>query len=344
MRFPTRYLSKLKADPRPKLFGYKSPGAVRLRALQLLEDRSDDDFLVRHAQRDSRDYQPRRDLLAGWHDDGSWGSDRFYMRRWGETAARDKALLTTARNLTLLHLYGWRPDEDYSQNDFLDEAAELLLSRARDDGHLQLLSPDNTRIADEDKSLASRADHWPGIAVAALMNFGVADPRIKRFLDLLEREQRPDGGWLPALEARRHVGEEQLPSHPLHTANFALALSTHPERRDGEAARRAASFLLDHAFRAVGGYRKAGLELWEQLAEPQWGFDTLKVLWIALNCGVGPQDTGVNKLVKWLIEAQASSGLWRSARKRPGPDEDLFLTLRATAAVKKVYDDLAGDE
>ena len=344
MKFPTRYLTKLKADPRPKLFGYKAPGAVRLGALRLLEDRDDDDFLMRHAQRDSRDYQPCRDLLAGWHENGSWGSDRFYMRRWGEAAARDKALLTTARNLSLLHLYGWRPDEDYSQNDYLDEAIELLLARAKEDGWLQFISPDSSRIAEEDKSSASHADHWPGIAVAVLLNFGVADTRIERFFDLLEREQRPDGGWLPELEARRHSGGYSLPSHPLHTANFALALSSHPNRRNGEAARRASRLLLNHAFLPVSSYRKAGEDLWKQLAEPQWGFDALKVLWISLDCGFGPQDEGAKKIVEWLIEAQGSSGLWHTARKRPGPDEDLFLTLRAAAAVKRVFDDLAEEK
>jgi hypothetical protein len=336
MRFPTRYLGKLKADPRPKLFGYKSPGAVRARALKLLEDRSDDDFLMRHALRDARDYPPRKEIIADWHENGGWGSDRFYMHRWGEAAARDKVLVTATRNLALLSLYAWRPGEDESEVDYLDEAAELILKRAGADGGLRFISPENNRAAEEGVRWIEANEHWPGIAVAALLELGVEGQRLERYLDFLERNQRPDGGWLTGSEAA-----QDRPSHPLLTANYALSLCAHPQRRSGEAARRAARFLLDNAFKTVGDHRLAGAALWERPALPQWGFDALKALKIALDAGFGPNDAGVMRIVEWLIGEQESSGLWHTTRRQPVPDEDLFLTLKATAVMKRIYDDLA---
>jgi len=338
--YPTRYLNHLKHDPRPKLFGYKSPGAVRAGALRFLEDRDENDFLMRHSLRDAAAYQPLRDLIESWRPDGGWGTDRFYMRRWGEAAARDKALLTTARNLTLLHLYGWRQKEDDYEG-YLEEATELLLARSQDDGFLQFISPDNGRLADEERTWALRSDHWPGIAVAALLNLGVNDRRIERFFEWLEANQRPDGGWLPEIELRRHASGGSLPSHPLHTTNFALALSSHPEWKSSATARQAAEFLVRSAFTTIGPYEKANERLWYRLSEPQWGFDALKVLTIALDCGLGPEDEGIMRIVDWLLNDQQTSGLWRSSRRRPGPDEDQFLTLKAVTAIKRIYDDLA---
>ena len=163
----------------------------------------------------------------------------------------------------------------------------------------------------------------------------------------LEEGQRPDGGWLPESYQRRHTVNSnaiELPSHPLCSANFALALIAHPQWKDSDMARRAAEYLLGEAFKSVEPYGRSSMKQWERLAEPQWSYDALKVLNIALDDGFGPEHEGVGRIVDWLIDSQLSSGIWRSARKRPGPDENLFVTLRATATLKRVFDDLAPEE
>ena len=342
MAYPTRYLEVLEYDPRPKLFGYQAPGVVRARALRLLENRDEDDYLLRHSLRDAKTYGPLAELLDDWQEDGTWGTDRLYMRRMGEVAASDKALRTTIRNLALLSLYGWEPSQEEG---FVEEAAEVLLSRSTAEGWIELISPNNPSVPPDERSHAARSDHWPGIAASALLHLGVRDDRIERYLDLLEETQRADGGWLPQSELSRAGGNRDsasLPSHPLHTANFAVALLSHPERSSGEAVRRAAGFLLDAVFTS-GRYKKTAKGLWQQLAEPQWGFDALKVLWLAFHCDFGPEDERVMRIARWLAEEQGSNGLWKSRRRHPGPDEGLFLTLKATSAIKHLYDDLGAE-
>ena len=340
MAYPTRYLEVLEYDPRPKLFGYQAPGIVRARSLRLLEDRAEEDYLLRHSLRDATAYQSLTELLEDWREDGTWGTDRLYMRRMGEVAATDKALLTTIRNLALLNLYGWEPERG---DGFMEEAAEALLSRSRGDGWIELISRGNASVPAEERRHAARSDHWPGIAVASLLKLGVRDDRIEHFLELLEATQRADGGWLPpdALTSA-DADPVSLSSHPLHTSNFAVALLAHPERREGEAVRRAAGFLLDAAFTS-GRYKKTSDGLWRQLAEPQWGFDALKVLWLAFHCDFGPEDERVMRIARWLAGEQGSNGLWRSSRRSPGPDEDLFLTLKAASAIKHLYDNLGAE-
>jgi len=251
---PVRWVHELRADPRPKLFGYASPGPVRVWSLRLLEERANDDFLVRHALRDARRYEPLRELLDCWRPEGHWGVERLYMRSFGEQAAEDRALLQAIRNH---HLHGgWLP-----------------------------------------KYLADRL--------------------------------RPSGG-----DAESHP----LPSHPLHTVNFAWALSAHPRRRESGALRRAAEFLLETARRFIDRGKSAPADRLGRLACPQWGFDGLKALRIALDAGCGPEHEGVRLLAEWLVGEQKTSGLWHGRGRRPLHDEDLFVTMWAVAALKSVFD------
>lgn len=339
---PVRWVHELRADPRPKLFGYASPGPVRVWSLRLLEERANDDFLVRHALRDARRYEPLRELLDCWRPEGHWGVERLYMRSFGEQAAEDRALLQAIRNLHLLHLYCWRGEGGY-----LPEAAELILDRSRPDGYLQFVSADSSLAAGRGRGRGPsflRSDHWPGVAAAALAALGVEDRRLDDFYGWLERTQRDDGGWLPKYLADRlrpsggDAESHPLPSHPLHTVNFAWALSAHPRRRESGALRRAAEFLLETARRFIDRGKSAPADRLGRLACPQWGFDGLKALRIALDAGCGPEHEGVRLLAEWLVGEQKTSGLWHGRGRRPLHDEDLFVTMWAVAALKSVFD------
>lgn len=336
---PVRYVHALKADPRPKLFGFESPGPVRAWALRLLEDREESDFLLKHALRDAGRYQHRVEIEEGWRAEGHWGVDRLYMRARGEAAAADKALIDAIRNLALLHLH-CRPGKGEESGGYLEATAEFILARSRQDGSLELDTP--ARKTDKAGHQSFRTSgHWAGVAIAALLNFGIQDSRIDSFFHRLETTQREDGGWLPARLHRRPTKENlELPSHPLYTTAFAWALSSSTSWRTSSAALRAAENLLRTALRTVRPYKAATERHWRRLAAPQWEFDALRALEIALDTGVDPRSDDVLRIARWLIKSQRSSGIWKAEPawgKRP--DEDLFVTLRAAVALKRLIDD-----
>ena len=263
------------------------------------------------------------------------------MRTYGEAAASDKALVETIKNLALLHLYCWRDEGEYVEG-YLEEAKELILGRAQPDGSLKLASDASLEINDKERPEILPPDHWVGTAAAILLRLGVEDQRIDRLISWLEVNQRFDGGWLPEIYKEQYREKEdagsELPSHPLSTACFAQALIAHPQSRREETARRAIECLLSLSLPSTR-LSTAGLDMqWERLAEPQWGFDTLKLLHSALDAGFDLENEGVVRLANRVVGLQLSSGLWRSSRKRPEPDEDLFLTLSATVALKKAFE------
>jgi hypothetical protein len=337
---PLRFLQHLKHDPRPKLFGYNAPAPVRALALRGLENRPDSDYLFRHAMRDCPVYAPRVRLLEDWKGDGTWGVDRLFMRRHGEAAADDRALVTTVRNLARLSFYLWTGEDD---DGYLDEAAALILDRAREDGSVPFISRDARWTRDEHPSVYS-SDHWGGFAMAILVGNGFEDPRIDGFYRWLLENQRADGGWLPEYYARQapdDADRESLPSHPLHTTAATTALAVHPRHRETESCHRAARFLLRNRFREDLPYDRASSGRWGWLGVPDFGYSALNALSLAADAGIGGDDKEVKDLIAWLAAQQQKDGTWRPGGSRPGmPDESLFLTLRASVAVKRLVDDL----
>lgn len=334
---PVRYCHLMRADPRPRLFGFQSPGPVRAWALRLLEDRSEDDFMVRHALRDAARYEPRVDLLRDWRAEGHWGVDRLFMRARGEAAAQDKAVIDAIRSLGLLHLYCWQGREGEGH---LSEAAELILDWAESVHLFARHRPDQQKVRSEGITGTVRLNHWAGIGIKLLLMLGIEDPRIEVFCEWLVSAQSDDGGWPPRVVAdRRAEGGSALPGHPLYTAAFAYALNSHPRWTGSETVRRAAEFLLNHALLPVAPYRRAGAARWLQLANPQWGYDAITALELALDAGL-TDHPHLQRVARRLAEEQDVSGLWRARPPWcPGPDEDLFVTLRAAVVLKRLIDD-----
>lgn len=347
-----RYVNEFKRDPRPKLFNYTAPGPVRTWALRLLEDRGDDDFLLRHCLRDAAAYGPRKRLLEDWKAEGHWGIDRLYMRSFGEAAARDRALVQAVKNLGYLYLFCWpetgKPAEEGETHDErFDAATELILARSQPDGFLQFISPECKWTEAAGAPHILRSDRWGGAAAAVLLKAGVEDERLEAFCLWLLRTQRPDGGWLPDYHALRYGSPGSLPSHPLHTTVFARALCAHPRCRASEAAKRAVEFLLDRVYRDTGPYRGAGADQWRRLASPQWRFDALAALALANEVGAVSGSERAREIVDRLRAAQDDKGLWRSRGEPDAPfpraDADLFLTLKVTATFRR-YFELAGED
>jgi hypothetical protein len=290
--------------------------------------------------RDCERYEAYTHLLESWHPDGSWGVDRLFMRKAGEAAAQDRALVQVVRNLAQLKKYLWNTDE----GGYLDEAAELVLQRSKDDGYLQFISA-NARWAAGEHESVYRSDHWAGYAVAALIDLGVSDDRIDRFFEYLKETQRDDGGWLPEFYARSLSADSKgvLPSHPLHTAAFATALAAGSESKIVRTMLiRAVDFLLAHCFKAVGPYKRSSAGRWNVLASPDFGQSALSALYLAAEAEIGAHDPRVAPLLSWLKGKQEENGMWPVTKSSaPFPNEQLFLTLDATVIVKRLVDDLA---
>lgn len=336
MTNPLRFLKVLTHDPRPKLFGFATPGAVRAMALHGLENRPASDFLYRHALKDCPGYEPRVRLLEDWNDDGTWGVDRLFMRANGEAAALDRALAQTVRNLALLRLYQW---DNYEEEGYLPEAVEAILSRAEPDGYIRFISKNARWVGGEHRSV-SRSDHWGAFAVSELIHFGISDQRINRFYSWLLGSQRNDGGWLPEFHERQWQGGDTAPSHPLHTYAAAVALLAHAEHRGGDEFRRALDYLLKVCFTRVGPYKRAAKSRWHSLAAPDFGHSALGVLELAAEAGIGQDDERLKPLIEWLKAQQVRGGVWPVSRRQPSHrDEELFLTLRAALAIKKIVND-----
>jgi hypothetical protein len=335
MAIRSEYLKHLRIDPRPKLFGFSAPGPVRLRALRDLEDRPDSDFLVRHATKDCHHYEPLATLLSHWRTDGTWGTDRLFLRAHGEGAALDRALVDATRFLTLLHCFAWR-DADEPR---LAAAADSLLARAHKDGFLGFISRTAEWIRGEHTSVL-RSDHWGGYAAAALLRLGVDHPALDRYVTWLQTNQRADGGWLPEYHARTAARGEPLPSHPLHTAAGAAALAAHPRMAASPALKRAVDFLLDRCFQQVGAYARSSADRWSVLNEPDFGYGIIAVLARATDAGLTIADERVARIASILREAQQDTGFWIPDGKRldEHPDEGIFLTLAAASTVRRLID------
>ena len=336
MSNPLRFLSVLTHDPRPKLFGFATPGAVRAQALHGLENRPASDFLYRHALKDCPGYEPLVRLLDGWKEDGTWGVDRLFMRANGEAAALDRALAQTVRNLSLLHSYQW---DSVDEEGFFPEAVDAILSRAEPDGFIQFISKDARWVKGEHSSVV-RSDHWGAFAVAELIKFGVVDERIQRYLSWLIANQRDDGGWLSEYFALQWQGSNPAPSHPLHTYAAAVALAAHPDHRTSNAFHRAIDYLFTVCFTRVGPYKRASKSRWQSLAAPDFGQSALGLLELAAKAGIGQDDGRLKPLLEWLAAQQRRGGVWPISRRHPShKDEESFLTLRAAVAVKRIVDD-----
>jgi squalene cyclase len=329
---PLEYLKILKFDPRPKLFGYAAPGPVRALALKALEGRKDSDFLLRHAIKDCPRYEARKKLLKTWTASGHWGIERLFMRKNGEAAARDRALVNAIRNLYQLNLYLWFGEEGDEQH--LEALADLVLERARPDGSIHFIS-ENATWTEGLAGTVFTSDHWGGFAVSILTLYGYEDEKLNLYINHLKVSQREDGGWLPEYFAK----EGETVSHPLHTISNAFALSAVEPK--SAATIKAVEFLLSNWTADSFSYKRAGQYEWFKLEVPSFTFNALNILSIAAEAGFASDDPRIDRILKWLIGEQQKDGTWPvSANREVRKNEELFLSLRVAMVIKQFYSPL----
>jgi hypothetical protein len=112
----------------------------------------------------------------------------------------------------------------------------------------------------------------------ALARFGyLGDLRLRRAYDQILAWRRLDGGFHPNKLNLPSNEREAEPSCPFGTLNVLRAIAANPELRDGEAAGRAAAYLLTCWERRAEPYRPVGFGVgatWDKVIYPfvQYGF------------------------------------------------------------------------
>lgn len=128
-------------------------------------------------------------------------------------------------------------------------------------------------------------DARPYICIAHVMTYALArfgylgDPRLQRAYDQLLTWQRLDGGFHPNKLNLPGNEKEAEPSCPFGTLNVLRAIAANPELRDGEAARKAADYLLMCWERRAEPYRPVGFGIgstWDKVIYPFVQYGLLK--------------------------------------------------------------------
>jgi hypothetical protein len=155
-------------------------------------------------------------------------------------------------------------------------AGRLFAAQATDGGFLHG-GFDHTRTWHERPYIC--VDH---VQTYALARFGYCDdPRLQQAYAHILARQRLDGGFHPNDKALPGHERQDDASCPFGTVNVLRALVANPEHRAGEAARRAAEYLLDCWERRAEPYRPVGFGIgatWDKLQYPFVQYQRLKTM------------------------------------------------------------------
>lgn len=299
MDYKARVLALLqivKRDPRPQLFGFRSPGAVRTAALKGIEQRPDTDFLVTHARKDVESYAPRAGLLESWKGEGHWGISRLQMKTEGELKAERNAVRQAVLNLAALNLYG----------------VELAKGKKRLKALISFAEPHLFRPLIEKNRLFPLA----AFAARILAEAGCAGFLPARFRR--ELTARLSGAVIKESLSSAAAGAE------LHKKTSAIHHGLIYRFHCGEDIAEEGRILLECLAGRRDAYPSGALE---RLLVPGIAFSLVNALEIAAAAGLDADHQHVAALMSQIIDLQDSKGLWRSSRQHPLDDEDLFLTL-----------------
>ena len=279
---------------------------------------SSDEALVFFARRDLLGEEPGsiQDLwrlpgalrILKWQlPNGSWPRPGVHKH-----PAINEGLIETRRQLRfLVEKFGFT-----RQHPQVEKAAAFIFSCQSEAGDLRGI-------------LANQyATYYTGAILALLIQAGYTDvPRIeKSFLWLLSMRQN-DGGWtIPLLTHQfdratqyRLTTEFTTPVEPDRSKPFShhwtgmvlRAFAVHPVYRTSEAALTAAHLLKSRFFQpdAYTSYQSA--IYWVRFEYPFWWNNLLTELDSLSRIGLSGEDEKITLEVRWLVDHQEESGLWK---------------------------------
>ncbi len=257
-----------------------------------------------------------------------------------------KSVITDLRKLSCLGFD--------KRSKIVGERAEYLFSLQRKDGSWPInLSGNDDAAERKGYSMIPLQTALPLIALSAC---GYAeDGRSEAGYVWLESKRLDDGAWPTGIASGvfgRVAGYRKLPHSRWgcrsNTTGALMALSHHPGRRTGEAARRAVDHVLsretyetaDLGFetaRCIGAEKTRGLFTFFARSDPG------SLLELASKAGFAKSEPRVEKLIGFLAGERTSSGIWRYSR---APQASRWVTFILLRALKNVDEEgrLFGDE
>lgn len=263
--------------------------------------------------------------------DGSWtyhgGTSRIRSRE-------DYAQIATYQQLLLL-VSRYRLDK---RHPMIERAADNILSHQTPDGDIRGIYG------------TQYTPNYTGDMLRLLVEAGYdADIRVRQGIDWLLAVRQDDGGWsIPIRTAGDYVYTRAMslprplepdrgkPSSHLVTGIVLRALAAHPEYRHRPESRRAALWLAGRFFKTDGYVDRRAASYWTKLSFPFRWTDIVSSLDAVGLVGVPSTQPGVARGLRWLVEHQRTSGLWRSGYPNsPDPLLDHWVTFAAARAWKR---------
>ena len=318
--------------------------AVRYWLQVFVEGRDPEDRDVRRTDEEARRYPPRLKLLETLREDGTWpiSHERRLAEEAGPGPPYGWTYTTMLRNLYWLFEYRTDPDEGYIQN-----SLEKILSWQDEEGYIK--GPMADMIP---------RPYYNGLTLSILVRYGrkPTEPRITKIIDWIMRMQRHDGGWnIPYLEDVKYlpeyrdmrleeflglVAEGKTPkSDPkgftdtpscywssVGVLRCLAWMNDHPLLDDF---RRGGSFVLDGFFKK--NPHKTFLQSeknWTILKFPTYFGSGLTALDALVYLGFGPNDSRMDRPIRWLLGARSKDGFWYQT-DRPHKLNDQWITVSA---------------
>jgi hypothetical protein len=318
----------------PLLLADPSP-CLRLLVLRELLGRPDDDSEVQELCDLRAADTAVADLLAGQQADGSWRADG---RVWQGGDARATAL--ALMRLGYLGFGGEHPA--------VARGAAYLLNLQHGDGSWSI-----PRDGDEggEREGYSMVPLQTAIPLRALAVCGYAtDPRAEKAYTWLLDQRLEDGAWPTGIasDVYGYVAGYRRLAHSRwgcrsNTTGALICLALHPERRHGDAARRALDLLLGRETRER---QSVGFEIARTLgSEPVRGFltfyarfDLAQLLDLCWRIGATLEDRRVADLAAFVGGLCGAYGLWEYG---PHPEASRWVTFDLTRSLSRL--DAEGD-
>ncbi len=314
--------NQLKHDPLPSLLS--SNIAVRTRteiefmgASETLMKRVWNSTLVRR-------------ILSKQQKDGSW---RYPGKRPGPE--EEYEYLETFRNL------GWLV-EKYSmtkEEAAVKEASEFLFSRQTDEGDIRGIYGNQY------------SPNYSAAVMELLIKAGYQDDeRVEKGFQWLLSMRQEDGGWAIPLRTGGGKFYKATPAHlvqpdrskpfsHLVTGMVLRAFAAHPRWRSSSEARRAGNLLLSRFFSRDKYSDRGDPSYWIKFRYPFWFTDLLSSLDSLSRMGFSPDQSMIEKGLKWFAGRQREDGTWRLYYLAGGDkDIDQWVAFAICRTFKRFHD------
>lgn len=311
----------LLADPSPSL---------RLLVLRDLLGRGQEDPEVAELSALRKSERLVADLISRQQPDGSWRSP-----------GRGGAIQSTAQAMLRLGYMGLRPEFPG-----IRRAAAFLFDNQSDDGSWPLGSEDETSDRYGNYSMIPLQTALPLRGLAAC---GYAqDPRSEQGYQWLVAQRLDDGAWPSGIAAGNYAGVAGYRRIPhsrwgcrSNTTGALICLALHPDRREGEEAKRALDLLLgrESLDRQALGFEVArivGAEDAGGLFTYYARVDVALLLDLCWRVGGSLEDARIEKLLDFVRSARGPYGLWDYPKK---PQASRWVSFDLLRSLSKIDQD-----